>query len=145
MVASERSAATRAATSASSTIDVVERLARLTEDMTESLVVLQHEILLLLPEAFGRFKAIYTVVQEQELYIYCIELVQQGAGLQCPSKQTLHTLLTRKRRTQTFSSRRMFLALTKWLRRTTRRLCNVERAPVTLRAATLPLDLALAK
>ena len=144
MVPSERSATTRAATSASSTIDAVERHARLTEDMTESLV-LQHEILLLLPEAFGRFKAIYTAAQEQELYIYCIELVQQGAGLQYLSKQTLHTLLTRKRRTQTFSSRRMFLALAKWLRRTTHRPCNVERAPATLRAATLPLGLALTK
>ena len=35
-------------------------------------------------------------------------------------------LLTRKRRAPTFSSRRMFLTLAKWLRRTTRRLCNVE-------------------
>ena len=41
--------------------------------MTKPLV-LQHEIPLLLPEAFERFKAIYTVVQE--LYIHCIALVQ---------------------------------------------------------------------
>ena len=62
MVSSERSATTRAATSASSTIDAVERLTRLNEGMTEPLV-LQHEILLLLPEVFERFKTIYTVVQ----------------------------------------------------------------------------------
>ena len=74
MVASDRSATTRGATSASSTIDAVERLTRLNEGMTESWV-LQHEILLLLSEAFERFKAIYTIVQE--LYIYCIALVQQ--------------------------------------------------------------------
>ena len=42
--------------------------------MAESLV-LQREILLLLPEAFERFKAIYTVVQE--LYVHCMALVQQ--------------------------------------------------------------------
>ena len=53
----------------SSTIDAVERLTRLNEDMTESRV-LQHEILLLLPEAFERFKAICTIVQE--LYIYLL-------------------------------------------------------------------------
>ena len=45
-VTSERSATTRAATSDSSTIDAVERLTRLNEDMTESLV-LQHEYLML--------------------------------------------------------------------------------------------------
>ena len=70
VVASERSATTRAATSASRDIDAAERLTRL---MTESLV-LQREILSLLPEAFECFKAICTVVQE--LYIYCIALVQ---------------------------------------------------------------------
>ena len=42
--------------------------------MTESLV-LQREILLLLPEVFERFKAICTAIQE--LDIYCIALVQQ--------------------------------------------------------------------
>ena len=66
--ASERSATTRAATSASSTIDAVERLTRLKEGMPESRV-------LLLPDAFERFKAICTVIQE--LYIYCTALVQQ--------------------------------------------------------------------
>ena len=44
--ASERSATTRAATSDSSTIDAVERLTCLNEDMAESLV-LQHEYLML--------------------------------------------------------------------------------------------------
>ena len=54
-MASERSATTRAATSASRAIDAVERLTRLSEGMTESLV-LQREILLrLLHEAFERF------------------------------------------------------------------------------------------
>jgi hypothetical protein len=57
-MASERSATTRAATSASRTIDAVERLTRLNEGMTESLV-LQHEILLRLSVAFERFTAIY--------------------------------------------------------------------------------------
>ena len=71
MVASERSATTRAATSASRAIDAAKRLTRL---MTASLV-LQREILLLLPEVFERFKASCTVVQE--LYVYCIALVQQ--------------------------------------------------------------------
>ena len=42
--------------------------------MTESLEQ-QREILLLLPEVFERFKASCTVVQE--LYVYCIALVQQ--------------------------------------------------------------------
>ena len=74
MVASERSATTRAATSASRTIDAVERLARLNEGMTESLL-LQHEILLRVHEAFERFEAIYKVVQY--LYIHSIALVQQ--------------------------------------------------------------------
>ena len=55
---SERSATTRSGTSASRTIDAVERLTRLNEGMTESLV-LQHEILLRLPVvAFERFTAI---------------------------------------------------------------------------------------
>ena len=58
----------------SSTIGSVERLTRLNEGTTESRV-LQHEILLLLPEAFERFKAICTVVKE--LYTYFIALVQQ--------------------------------------------------------------------
>ena len=61
-------ATTRAATSASSTIDAVERLTRLKEGMAESRV-------LLLPDAFERFKVICTVIQE--LYIYCTALVQQ--------------------------------------------------------------------
>ena len=73
-VASERSATTRAATSASRTIDAVERPTRLNEGMTEPLV-LQHEILLRVHEAFERFKAIYTVVQE--LHMHCMALVQQ--------------------------------------------------------------------
>ena len=42
--------------------------------MTESLV-LQREILLRLHEAFERFTAIYTVVQE--LYLHCMALIQQ--------------------------------------------------------------------
>ena len=74
MVASERSATTRAATSASRAIDEQQRLTRLKEYMTESLE-LQHAILLLLPEVFERFKASCTVVQE--LYVYCTALVQQ--------------------------------------------------------------------
>ena len=72
-VASERSATTRAATSASCTIDAVERLTRLNEGMTEFLV-LQREILLRLHEAFERFAAICTVVQE--LQIHCVVLEQ---------------------------------------------------------------------
>ena len=60
VVASKRSAATRAATSASRAIDAAERLTRL---MTESLV-LQREILFLLQEAFERFKASCTAVQK---------------------------------------------------------------------------------
>ena len=75
--------------------------------------------------------------------MYTAQRWSNSAVLQCSSKQTLHSLLTRKRRTQAVSSRRMFLALTKWLRRTTRQLHNVERAPAALRAATLPLGLAL--
>ena len=71
---SERSATTRSATSASRTIDAVERLTRLNEGMTESLV-LQHEILLRLPVAFERFAAIYTAAKE--LYIHCMALIQQ--------------------------------------------------------------------
>jgi hypothetical protein len=74
MVASERSATTRAVTSISRAIDEQQRLTRLKECMTESLV-LQREILLLLPEVFERFKASCTAVQE--LYIYCTALVQQ--------------------------------------------------------------------
>ena len=108
-MASERWATTRAATSASRTIDAVERPTRLSEGMTESLV-LQREILLRLHEAFERFTAIYTAWRRPN-----------SAGFQCLSKQTLHALLTRKRRTQTFIRRRMFLTLAKWLRRTTRR------------------------
>ena len=42
--------------------------------MTESLEQ-QREILLLLPEVFERFKASCKVIQE--LYVYCIALVQQ--------------------------------------------------------------------
>ena len=62
VMASERSATTRAATSASRTIDSVERLTRLNEGiMTESLV-LQHMILLRLHEAFERFTTINTVI-----------------------------------------------------------------------------------
>jgi len=71
MVAIERSAPTRAVTSISRAIDDNQRLTRL---MKESLV-LQREILLLLPEVFERFKAIFTAIQE--LDIYCIALVQQ--------------------------------------------------------------------
>ena len=71
MVAIERSAPTRAVTSISRAIDDNQRLTRL---MNESLV-LQREILLLLPEVFERFKAIVTAIQE--LDIYCIALVQQ--------------------------------------------------------------------
>jgi len=67
MVASERSATTRALTSISRAIDEQQRLTRLKEFMTESLV-LQCEILLLLPEAFERFKAIFTVIQELDIY-----------------------------------------------------------------------------
>ena len=52
----------RAATSASRTIDAVERLIRLSEGMTESLV-LQHEILLRVHVAFERFKAICMAFQ----------------------------------------------------------------------------------
>ena len=52
-MASERSATTRAATSASRTIDAVERLTRLSEGMAESLV-LQREILLRLHEVLER-------------------------------------------------------------------------------------------
>ena len=74
VMASDRSATTRAASSASRTIDAVERLPRLNEGMAESLV-LQHEILLRLPVAFERFTAIYTVVQE--LYLHCMALIQQ--------------------------------------------------------------------
>ena len=74
VMASERSATTRAVTSASRTIDAVERLTRLSEGMTESLV-LQREILLRLHEAFERFTAVYTVVQE--LYLHCMALAQQ--------------------------------------------------------------------
>ena len=73
-MASERSATTQAATSASRTIDAVERLTRLNEGMTES-KVLQHEILLRLPVAFKRFTSIYTVVQE--LHIHFMALIQQ--------------------------------------------------------------------
>ena len=53
VMASERSATTRAATSASRTIDAVERLTRLSEGMTESLV-LQREILLRLQGRRGQ-------------------------------------------------------------------------------------------
>ena len=73
-MASERSTTTRAVTSDSSTINAVERLTRLKEGMNKSLV-LQHEILMLLQEAFERFKAIHMVVQE--LYIHYADLVQQ--------------------------------------------------------------------
>ena len=126
VVASERSATTRAVTSTSRTIDAVERLTRLNEGMAKSLV-LQHGIMLRVHEAFERFKAIYTVVHKN--CVYAAWRWSNSAGLQCLSKQTLHTLLTRKRRTQTLTRRRMFLTLAKWLLRTTRRLCNVERAP----------------
>ena len=70
----KRSATTRAATSASHTIDAVERLTRLSEGMTESLV-LQREIMLRLHETFKRFTAVYTAIQE--LYLYCMALSQQ--------------------------------------------------------------------
>ena len=66
VAASERSATTRAATSISRAIDEQQRLTRLKTCMTESLV-LQREILLLLPEAFERFKAIFTFVQELDI------------------------------------------------------------------------------
>ena len=62
MVASKRSATTRAVTSISRAIDEQQRLTRLKECVTESLV-LQREILLLLPEVFERFKVSCTVVQ----------------------------------------------------------------------------------
>ena len=74
MVAIERSAPTRAVTSISCAIDEQQRLTRLTECATESLV-LQREILLLLSEVFERFKAICTTVLE--LDIYCTALVHQ--------------------------------------------------------------------
>ena len=74
MVAIERSATTRAVTSVSRAINEQQRLTRLKECMTESLV-LQREILLLLSEVFGRFKASCTAVQE--LDIFCTALVQQ--------------------------------------------------------------------
>ena len=74
VMASERSAMTKAATSASRTIDAVERLTRLSEGTAESLV-LQREILLRLHAAFERFTVIYTVVQE--LYLHCMALIQQ--------------------------------------------------------------------
>ena len=73
MVASERSATTRAATSASRAIDAAKRLTRLIDDHWTESLVLQREIMPLLPEAFERFKAICTAVQE--MYIYCIALV----------------------------------------------------------------------
>ena len=75
MMAIKRSAPTRAVTSISRAIDEQQqRLTRLMECVTESLV-LQREILLLSSEVFERFKAICTVIQE--LYIYCTALVQQ--------------------------------------------------------------------
>ena len=74
VVASERSATTRAVTSISRAIDEQQRLTRLKECMTESLV-LQREFLLLLSEVFECFKVSCTVAQE--LYVYCIALVQQ--------------------------------------------------------------------
>ena len=74
MVAIERSATTRAMTSFSRAIDEQQRLTRLKECVTESLV-LQREILLLLSEVFERFKAICTAVLE--LIIYCTALVEQ--------------------------------------------------------------------
>jgi len=61
-------------TSFSRAIDEQQRLTRLMECVTESLV-LQREILLLLSEVFERFKAICTAVLE--LDIYCTALVQQ--------------------------------------------------------------------
>ena len=132
VVASERSVTTRAATSASSTIDAVERLTRLNEGMTESRV-LQHEILLLLPEAFERFKAICTVVQE--LYIYRIALVQQRWASMSEQADAAH-IHQAPNVSRTGEE----------VRRTTRRrLCNEERAPATPGAAPLPLVLTLAK
>ena len=74
MVAIERSAPTRAVTSTSCAIDEQQRLTRLMECVTESLM-LQREILLLLSEVFERFKAICTAFLE--LDIYCTALVQQ--------------------------------------------------------------------
>ena len=71
MEAIERLAPTRAVTSISRAIDENQRLTRL---IAESLV-LQREIMLLLSEVFERFKAIFTAIQE--LDIYCIALVQQ--------------------------------------------------------------------
>ena len=71
VVASERSATTRAATSASSTIDAVGRLTRLNEGMT-AFLVLQREILMRMHEAFERLKAIYTVVQELYILLYIL-------------------------------------------------------------------------
>ena len=56
MMAIERSAMTRAVTSISRAIEEQQRLTRLKECMTESLV-LQREIMLLLLEVFERFKA----------------------------------------------------------------------------------------
>ena len=86
-VASERSATTRAATSDSSTIDAVERLTRLKESMTESLV-LQHEFLMLLQEALERFKAIHTAVQGP--YRHCAELAQQRQASMPEQADTAH-------------------------------------------------------
>ena len=73
-MASERPTTTRATTSDSSTINAVERATRQKEGMIESLV-LQHEIAMLMHEAFERSKAIHNAVQK--LYIHCAELVQQ--------------------------------------------------------------------
>ena len=69
MVASERSATTRAATSASRAIDAAERLTRL---MTESLVM-RREILSLLPEAFGFCNSDL----QKERFLHCVALTQQ--------------------------------------------------------------------
>ena len=73
-MASERQTTTRAVTSDSSTISAAKRLTWQKNGMIESLV-LQHEIAMLLLEAFEHFKAIHTAVQE--LYMHCAELVQQ--------------------------------------------------------------------
>ena len=85
MVARERSATTRAATSASRAIDEQQRLTWLKEYMTKSLE-LQRDILLLLPEVFERFKASCTVVQELYLGMYTAQRWSNSAGLQCSSK-----------------------------------------------------------
>ena len=75
MMAIKRSAPTRAVTSISRAIDEQQqRLTRLMECVTESLV-LQREILLLSSEVVERFTAICTIIQE--MYIYCTALVQQ--------------------------------------------------------------------